>query len=288
MKYRFIEKQRSEFGVGKMCYILGVNRSGYYAWRKRKRSKREQYNNVLLNEIRAIHKRNLGLYGSPRITDELHELGYFCSRPRVARIMRKNNIFAKTKRKFKVTTNSKHNYPISPDLLNQDFTTDAMNKIWTSDITYIRTQEGWLYLTIIMDLFNRQIVGWSMSRRLTASTTTIPALLQAHKRHKPPAELVFHSDRGVQYACKEFRKELAKYKMQQSMGGKGNCYDNAITESFFHTLKTEWVYFEKYQTRFQARQSVFQYIEIYYNRKRKHSSLGYKAPVEFAQLKNVA
>ncbi len=271
-----------------MCRNLGVNRSGYYSWRIRKPSQREEYNIMLLDKIKSIHKGKFKVYGSPRITNGLHDLGFQCSRPRVARIMRKNNICAKTKRKFKVTTNSKHTYPISPNLLNQDFTTDAMNKIWASDITYIRTHEGWIYLTVIMDLFNRQIVGWSMSDRLTASKTTIPALLQATKHFKPASGLIFHSDRGVQFACKKFRNELNKVKMRQSMGGKGNCYDNAIVESFFHTLKTEWIYFNCYQTIFHARQSIFEYIEIYYNRKRRHSSLGYKTPVEFAQFKKVA
>ncbi len=288
MKYRFIEKYRSEFGAEKMCRNLGVNRSGYYSWRIRKPSQREEYNSILLDKIKSIHRGKFRVYGSPRITNGLRDLGFHCSRPRVARIMRKNNIYAKTKRKFKVTTNSKHNYSISPNLLNQDFTTNALYKIWLSDITYIRTKEGWIYLTVVMDLYNRKIVGWSLSNRLTASTTTIPALLRAFNYHKPAPGLIFHSDRGVQYACKDFRKELKKPKIRQSMSGKGNCYDNAVVESFFHTIKTEWVYFENYQTRAQARQSLFYYIEIFYNRKRKHSSLGYKKTEEFGQLNNVA
>jgi transposase InsO family protein len=238
MKYRFIEKHRSEFGVGKMCRVLDVNRSGYYGWRNREPSQREQYNDMLLKEIRAIHQEYMQLYGSPRITQELHRRGYKCSRSRVARIMRKNGIIAKTKRRFKVTTNSKHTYVVSPNLLDQDFSANTINEVWTSDITYIWTREGWLYLTVILDLFNRQIVGWSMSHRLTAVTTTIPALLHAYRRNKPDPYIILHSDRGVQYACKEFRQEIENFKMRQSMSGKGNCYDNAITESFFHTLKT--------------------------------------------------
>lgn len=288
MKYRFIEKHRSEFGAEKMCRVLGVNRSGYYAWRNREPSQREQYNEMLLIEIRAIHQEYMQLYGSPRITQELHRRGYKCSRSRVARIMRKNDIFAKTKRRFKVTTNSKHTYAASPNLLNQDFSANAINEVWTSDITYIWTREGWLYLTVILDLFNRQIVGWSMSHRLTAATTTIPALLHAYRRYRPDQYIIFHSDRGVQYACKKFRQKIEKFKIRQSMSGKGNCYDNAITESFFHTLKTECVYFEKYITRDHARQNIFQYIELFYNRKRLHSALGYNTPVEFGQFKNVA
>ena len=197
--------------------------------------------------------------------------------------MSKNGIYAKTKRKFKVTTQSKHTHPVSPNLLNQDFHSDQPNKIWVSDITYIWTMAGWLYLTVILDLFNRQVVGWSISRRLTANTTTIPALVDAFQRHHPAKGLIFHSDLGVQYACYEFRKKLSEYKMIQSMSSKGNCYDNAVVESFFRTLKTELVYFEKYVTREQAKLSIFEYIEVFYNRQRLHSALGYQIPAEFGQ-----
>jgi len=242
----------------------------------------------LLPEIRVIHQDSRQIYGSPRVTQELHQRGYSCSRARVARLMAKNNIYAKTKRKFKMTTDSNHHYPVAPDLLNQDFNSDAPNKIWVSDITYIRTMTGWLYLTIILDLFNRQVVGWSLSQRLTAITTTIPALNDAFRRQRPDAGLIFHSDRGVQYACHEFRNKLADYQMTQSMSGKGNCYDNAVAESFFHTLKTELVYFEKYETKERARQSIFEYIEVFYNRQRLHSALGYQTPVDYAVQKKAA
>lgn len=238
----------------------------------------------MLKEIKVIHQHSRQTYGSPRITQQLHHRGYSCSRARVARLMAKNNIYAKTKRKFKVTTDSNHQYPVSPDLLNQDFNSDAPNKIWVSDITYIRTKVGWLYLTVILDLFNRQIVGWSLSQRLTAKTTTIPALTDAFQRQRPDTGLIVHSDRGVQYACHEFRNKLADYQMIQSMSGTGNCYDNAVAESFFHTLKTELVYFEKYETKEQARQSVFEYIEVFYNRQRLHSALHYQTPAEYAAL----
>jgi transposase InsO family protein len=202
--------------------------------------------------------------------------------------MAKNNIYAKTKRKFKVTTESAHHYPVAADLLNQDFTVDCPNKIWASDITYIWTKAGWLYLTIILDLFNRQVVGWSMSQRLTTITTTIPALHDAFQRKHPDAGLIFHSDRGVQYACHEFRNKLSDYRMVQSMSGKGNCYDNAVAESFFHTLKTELVYFEKYETKEQAKLSIFEYIEIFYNRQRLHSALDYQTPAEYHVSKKAA
>jgi len=242
----------------------------------------------LLKEIRIIHKQSRQTYGSPRITRALHNRGYACSRARVARLMAKNKIYAKTKRKFKVTTKSSHNYPVPANLLNQDFTADCANKVWVSDITYIWTKAGWLYLTIILDLFNRQVIGWSMSPRLTAKTTTIPALNDAFRCQHPGAGLIFHSDRGVQYACHEFRNKITDYKMTPSMSGKGNCYDNAVAESFFHTLKTELVYFENYETKEQAKQSIFEYIEVFYNRQRLHSALGYQTPVEFAVLKRAA
>jgi transposase InsO family protein len=269
-----------------MCRALGVSRNGYHAWRKRTPGPRARANQVLLAEIKKIHQLSRQTYGSPRITKALRRKGFRCSRPRVARIMRKNNIYAKTKRKFKVTTNSKHKYSISPNLITHTDGLDGTNKVWASDITYIRTKAGWLYLTVILDLFNRQIVGWSMSKRLTAATTTIPALLQAYRRHRPYQGLIFHSDRGVQYACDAFRKLLSKYKFLQSMSG--SCYDNSVVESFFHTLKTEHVYFETYETREQARLSIFEYIEVFYNRQRMHTTLGDQTPVEFAELKKAA
>ena len=288
MKYQFITDHQEQFSLKRLCRVLRVSRSGYYSWLTSKPGKWAQENAELLTEIRIIHEQSRQTYGSPRITRELHKRNYTCSRARVARIMAKNDIYAKTKRKFKVTTDSKHNYPVSPNLLNQDFTAEHQNQIWASDITYIRTLAGWLYLTVIMDLFNRQIVGWSMSHRLTANTTTIPALIDAWQRQQPSEGLIFHSDRGVQYACHDFRNKLSEYKMIQSMSGKGNCYDNAVAESFFHTLKTELVYFEKYETKEQAKQSIFEYIEVFYNRQRLHSALGYQTPAEYAKLKNVA
>lgn len=288
MKYQFIHDHQEQFPLKRLCRVLCVSRSGYYSWLTSKPAKWAQENAELLTEIKIIHEQSRQTYGSPRITRELLKRGYSCSRARVARLMAKNSIYAKTKRKFKVTTDSKHKYPVSPDLLKQDFGVDAPNKIWVSDISYIRTMAGWLYLTVILDLFNRQVVGWSISSRLTAITTTIPALIHAFQRQRPCIGLIYHSDRGVQYACHEFRNKLAEYKMIQSMSGKGNCYDNAVAESFFHTLKTELVYFEKYETKEQATQSIFEYIEVFYNRQRLHSALDYKTPVEFAEFKKAA
>jgi len=202
--------------------------------------------------------------------------------------MKNHGIRAKTKRKFKVTTQSRHRYPISPNLVAQNYSVDKPNVICTSDITYIRTKEGWLYLTVIQDLFNREIVGWAMSSRLTAATTTIPAFIQVCSRQMPESGLIFHSDRGVQYACDSFRELLSKNKMVQSMSAKGNCYDNAVTESFFHTRKTELTHHEKYESRAQVRQSIFEYIELFFNRERKHSTLGDKTPIEYKLLRQAA
>jgi len=288
MKCRFIRYHKHEFPVEKMCQALQVSRGGYYAWLDRPHSKREKENKKLLERIKAIHKESHKIYGSPRITDSLHNEGYTVSRPRVARLMRKNNIRAKTHRKFKVTTDSDHRYALSPDLLKQNFSADRPGKIWVSDITYIRTGEGWLYLTIIKDLFNRAVVGWAMSNSLKASETTIPAFQHAYSRCTPLPGLIFHSDRGVQYASENFREQLSKYNIIQSMSGKGNCYDNAPAESFFGTLKKELVYHYNYKTRWEARQSIFEYIEIFYNRQRKHSSLGNLSPEQFLKLRKVA
>lgn len=288
MKHGFIHHYRHQFSVLKLCNTLKVSLSSYYYWIHRKPGKREQENQMLIEEIKSIHEESHQTYGSPRITDSLRDKGYRCSRPRVARLMRKNHIRAKTKRKFKVTTNSKHHYPISPNLVQQDFSATAPNELWTSDITYVRTRQGWLYLTIVLDVYNRQIVGWSMSKSLKANDTTIPALRDAYSRKRPGPGLIFHSDRGVQYACHDFRRLLKKYKMTQSMSDKGNCYDNAITESFFATLKTELIYSAKFKTREQAKTSIFNYIEIFYNRERKHSALGNKSPYEYVILNKAA
>jgi transposase InsO family protein len=281
MKYEFIRTHRSTFAVKKMCRVLRVSRSGYYDWFERPESQRSLENKILLKEIRDIHKNSRKIYGSPRITDALRGGECSCSRPRVARLMSANGIKAKTAKKYKVTTASDHSFKTAPNLLKQDFWTDAANRIWMSDITYIRTWQGWLYLTVIMDLYNRKVVGWSMSNRLTAITTTIPAFIQAVKQYKPLPGLIFHSDRGVQYACDDFCELLESFEIFQSMSGKGNCYDNAVVESFFHTLKTELVYHETYRTRTEAKTSLFEYIEVFYNRVRKHSALGYKSPEQY-------
>jgi len=279
---------QNEFPIQKMCQVFKVSRGGYYAWIVRPPSSRIKENQLLVERIKLIHAETDENYGSPRMTAALRDEKFRVSRPRVARLMRKNNIKAKTRRKFKVTTDSNHKYPISPNLLEQDFTVSQPGRVWTSDITYISTREGWLYLTVIIEVYNRRIVGWSMSNSLKAAETTIPALKHAYRRFHPHNDLIFHSDRGIQYACSEFREQLFLFQITQSMSGKGNCYDNAVSESFFSTLKKELVYHRKYQTRIDARQSIFEYIEVFYNRKRKHSFLGNVSPDEFLKLKKAA
>ena len=234
----------------------------------------------MLVHIREAYVRGRGTYGSPRITAELRDNGIQCGKNHIARLMKENGIKAKTKRRFKVTTKSRHGLLVAENLLKHKFSTEAVNKVWFSDITFIWTKEGWMYLAAILDAYNRQIVGWSMSDRLNHGILAA-ALQKALRKRDPDAGLIFHSDRGTQYASYAFRDLMEQYGFVQSMSSSGNCYDNAIMESFFHTLKTELIYFEKYQTRREAQGSVFEYIEVFYNRVRKHSSLNYCSPVEF-------
>ena len=280
MKYWFMDQHCSSHGVQKMCRVIGASRSGYYGWRRQPQSKRQKDNEKILMEIRESHKNSRRAYGSPRITEDLQAKGMRCSENRVARLMKVHGIVGKAKKKFKATTNSKHNLPVAENLLNQNFVTEKPNTVWASDITYIQTLEGWLYLIVILDLYSRQVVGWAMSDRLTADFV-VKALYQAIGRRRPTSGCILHSDRGVQYASTDFRNVLKAYGFIQSMSRKGNCYDNAVAESFFHTLKTEHVYEYRYETRAEAMQSIFEYIEMFYNRQRRHSALGYRSPVSF-------
>lgn len=287
MKYTFIHEHRSSFRVEKMCRVCDVSRSGYYAWRQREKSRRQDENEQLVGKIKNIHAVNRKVYGSPRITEELRAQGVCCGKNRVARPMRLNGIKAKTVKRYRVTTNSAHRLPVAPNLVNRRFAADECNKLWVSDISYIATREGWLYLAVIIDVFSRTVVGWSMSERLH-DTLTVSAFRQALFRRKPGSDLIFHSDRGSQYASDRFTMVLRSHGIIQSMSGKGNCYDNAVAESFFHTLKTELVYLESYETRAEARQSIFEYIEVFYNRVRRHSALGYKSPLEYERRAMIA
>lgn len=287
MRYQFIEQHRSAFRVTKMCQVLEVSRSAYYAYRRRPKSLRERDNERLVENITEIYQRSRRRYGSPRITAALHDQGLVCGHNRVARLMRQNDIVAKRKRRFKVTTHSQHKLPVAPNLVDRQFSADAPDQLWVSDITYIRTLQGWLYLAAILDVYSRQIVGWSMNSFL-GQELVLKALRKALGRRQPAQGLIFHSDRGSQYASQSVRELLAERTFRQSMSGKGNCYDNAIMESFFATLKTELIYDETYHTRAQARQSVFEYIEVFYNRFRKHSALGYLSPAQFENQLKVA
>jgi putative transposase len=276
------------FEVGLMCKTLEVSRSGFYAWLGREESDRACDDRRLIALIRDIFAESRGTYGIPRVHRTLRHRGVRCSRKRVARLMRLAGLRSKTKRRFRVkTTDSKHGHPIAPDRLQQDFNASAVNKVWLSDITYIPTDEGWLYLASVMDLCSRRIVGWSMAETLHTAIV-IAALRMAVDRRRPEPGLIHHSDRGVQYASAEFRAVLDAHGLIASMSRQGNCYDNAVKESFFHTLKTELVNHERYRTRDEARASVFDYIEAFYNRQRIHSSLDYQSPEDFERARTVA
>jgi len=285
MRYRFIDDHRGVWPIAVQCDVLEVARSGYYAWRKRPPSVQAQLRAELTNRIQAIRAwKNHDVYGAPRIHKELVAQGHACNRKTVAKCMKQAGIQAKTVKKFRViTTDSNHSHPVAENIVDRNFTPSAKNQTWTSDITYIRTDEGWLYLAAVEDLFSRKIVGWSMSDRID-SRLVVDALEMAIQRELPGQGLVAHSDRGVQYASEHYQTLLRKHAVTCSMSRKGNCWDNAPMESFFATLKKELVHHERYQSQQEARQSLFEYIEIFYNRVRRHSSLGYLSPLQFEQV----
>ena len=270
-----------------MCTVLAVSTSGYYVWLRRCESVRTAINRILLTRIKVIHGQSRQTYGSPRITAALRAEGLVCNEKRIVRLMRKHDIKAKTRRKFRVTTNSRHRYPVALNVLNRQFTVTAANHVWVSDITYLWTHEGWLYLAGCLDLYSRQIVGWALSKRID-SELVLTALRQALGRRQPPLGLLHHSDQGSQYAADDYRKLLSDYGMTASMSRKGDCYDNAVMESFFATLKRELVVFENFLTRKEAKAKIFEYIEVFYNRQRRHSTLGYLSPVEFEEVNKVS
>jgi transposase InsO family protein len=287
MKYKFIEAHREEFAVKLMCRVLKVSRSGYYDWRKRKPSAQDRANAKLLEAIRRIFKRSRKTYGSPRIHAELKAQGKTCGKNRVARLMRKHGIRARRPRRRVRTTNSKHSWPVAPNLLDRQFAAAAPNRKWVADLSYIDTDEGWLYLATVMDLFSRRtpawtrvhVVGWAMADHMETSLVE-QALHMALFRRRPGAGLLHHSDRGSQYASKDYRALLAAWGITVSMSRVGDCYDNAVMESFFSTLKTECAS-EPYATRADARTDIFEYVEVWYNRQRRHSTLGYLSPHNF-------
>ncbi len=264
-----------------MCRALEVSRSGYYAYKKRPKSQNRIDNEKLLIEIRRVFFENNSNYGSPRIWNHLSNVqGIRCSENRVARVMREANVVAIQKRKFRLTTNSKHNYPVWPNVLNRNFIAEKPNAVWVSDITYIWTFEGWLYLAAILDLFSRGVVGLAMDKTI-ADTLTTQAMRQAISRRSPTKGLICHTDRGSQYAGNDFKAILTDNEFIGSMSRKGDCWDNAVAESFFHTLKVELVHRNKFRTREEAKRRIFEYVEMYYNRRRAHSTLGYLSPFEY-------
>jgi transposase InsO family protein len=282
LKFAFIGAHVQEFPVKEMCRVLQVSRSGYYAWQSRPESPRAQRRMRLLVAIRAAHTQSRESYGSPRVHAVLISGGEPVCVNTVARLMRNEHLQARTRRKFRVTTDSSHGLPVAPNLLNRDFTASAPNRKWVADITFIPTGEGWMYLAAVLDLHSRRLVGWAMSERMKADLV-IAALVMAIETRRPPAGLIHHSDRGSQYASQAFRSVLAAHRMQASMSRKGDVYDNAAMESCFGTIKTELVHKASYATRAAARQAIFEYIEVFYNRQRLHSTLGYRSPALFEQ-----
>ena len=277
MKYEFIKNHTQEFSIERMSKVLDVSRSGYYKFIHAALSARSKENDALLEKIKAIYKESRGTYGSPRIHAELRWQGATYSRKRVARLMKKAGIEAKMKKRFKRTTKINPKAKFAPNLLKQDFTAYAPNQRWVADFTYVATGEGWLYVAIVLDLFSRKVVGLAMEERMTTELV-LNALEQAILHRQPNVGLIHHSDKGSQYTSQDFQALLTFYGFIASMSGTGNCYDNATAETFFHTLKTEHIYFECYETRAQAKESIFEYVEVFYNRKRRHSTLGYLSP----------
>jgi transposase InsO family protein len=282
MKYVFMAAHEGEFAVKRMCKVLDLKRSGYYAWRKRKPSTRAQANQALLDMIKTEHEKSRKTYGSPRLHVVLRRQGVVCGRNRVARLMRMHGIVARKKRRYVPQTTQRQVGVIpAPNRLNQDFSAAMPNQKWVSDFTYIETAEGWLYLAVVLDLFSRRVIGWAMRAKMDAELVET-ALRMALLGRRPPAGLLHHSDQGSQYTSLTYLDCLNTALAELSMSGAGNCYDNAVMESFFSTLKTECVT-GIFFTHAQARTVIFEYLEVWYNRQRLHSTLGYHSPVDFEQ-----
>lgn len=285
VKYAFIVENRDIFSVTLMCEVLDISKSGFHSWSKRDHETKAKKRLELVNQITEIHQISRRNYGSPRILQELKALDIPCGKGKLERLMKAEGIRAKTKKKFKITTDSKHGLPVAKNLLDRNFEAGKPNSVWLADITYIWTREGWMYLAAVLDLGTRKIVGWSMKERMKEDLV-LDALDMAFKRQKPPRGLMHHSDQGSQYAGHAYAQRLWSYGMIASMSRRGQCWDNAPMESFFHSLKTEHVYFEEFATRNEAKESIFEWIEVYYNRQRIHSTLGYQTPECYEQLAN--
>ncbi|BDI29366.1 transposase [Capsulimonas corticalis] len=286
MRYRFIQDHAGQFSVQMLCRAMELKSGSYYAWRSQKRSARrleeQAQEQALVVQIQKEHGQSRDTYGSPRIYLELREQGVACGRHRVARLMHSHQIVGKKRRRFQVTTQSDHALPVASNVLDRQFTVSAPHQRWVGDITYLWTREGWLYLAVVLDLFSRRVVGWSMQATMEAGLVC-DALEMAIQRCCPPEGLLYHSDRGGQYASLIYQDKLRRHGMVASMSRKGNCWDNAVAESFFSTLKMELLPEQVFRTRAEAKASVFEYIEVWYNRKRRHSTLGYISPAQFEQ-----
>jgi transposase InsO family protein len=282
VKFRFIKEHLAgDYPLEACCEVLGVSRSGYYAWRGRPAGARAGRRAELAEKVKAVHEANRRVYGSPRVCAALRASGEVVCENTVAKVMREQGIRAKSKRKYVPrTTDGAHAHPVAPNTLNRDFAADLPDRKWAADITYVPTAEGWLYLAAVVDLCSRKVVGWSMADRMRTDLVA-DALRMAVARRRPGEGLLHHSDRGVQYASEDYQRLLQSHGIECSMSGRGDCWDNAAMESFWGTLKTELVHHERYETREQARASVFEYVEVFYNRQRLHSSLGYQSPEQF-------
>lgn len=283
MKYAVIEAHKERYAVQMMCGVLEVSRSGYYDWRDREPSARTQARRRLDDQVRIAFETEKCRAGAPRLTRRLRRQGESAGHNQVAASLRRQGLRARARRKFKATTNSNHSLPVAPNLLEQDFSASHANQKWVCDITYVWTEAGWLYLATVLDLFSRRIIGWSMAERMTATLTCDALQMALFRRHRPRGVIV-HSDRGSQYCSKEYQALLREHQLRCSMSAKGDCYDNAAMESWNHSLKVEAVHGERFVTREQARAALFEYIEVYYNRQRLHSTLGYLSPAEFESL----
>jgi transposase InsO family protein len=287
MRYRAIQEHDRRYPIRLMCRALAVSAAGYYAWRIRPESTRSVSARTVLSAIRVIHRESRETYGSPRIWDALIKQGHRIGEHRVARLMRQDGIRAKTVKKWRATTQSHHRFPVATNTLNRQFTVAAPNRVWAGDITYVWTAEGWLYLAVVLDLYSRTVIGWAMGTRLIGDLAE-RALIMALANRIPATGLLHHSDRGSQYAATRYQRLLGEYGISTSMSRTGNCWDNACVESFFGTLKRELVYHRHDATREDAKQDIFEYIEVFYNRKRRHSTLGYVSPAEYEARTAVA
>ncbi len=283
MRFAFIEAEKAHYPVALLCRHLAVSRSGYYAWRRRRACPRRQQDQELAQQVEAIHKQSRGTYGRPRVHAELRARGIRTSGKRVGRLMRERGLCARRPRRCPRTTDSRHSLPVAPNVLDRQFTTTAPDRVWVGDITYVRTEQGWLYLAVLLDLYSRRVVGWAMGETLERRLC-LDALRMALGSRNPLPGLVHHTDRGSQYASHEYRELLQARGIQCSMSRRGNCWDNAVAESFFKSFRAELTDRVPFATRAQARRAIFEYIEVFYNRRRLHSSLGYRTPAQFESL----